>query len=124
MIYLISDLHESTNFKALNDYLSEDHSNDLLIILGDIGLKFRDTEENEKFTQYFLSIKYPVAFIDGNHENYQYIYSYPVEEWNGGLVHRQDHRLKHVSGLDCTPQIHQLVEELHVCSYRGKGAPE
>jgi predicted phosphodiesterase len=96
MIYLLSDLHESTNFKALNDYLSEDHSNDLLIILGDIGLKFRDTEENEKFTQYFLSIKCPVAFIDGNHENYQYIYSYPVEEWNGGLVHRLSENIVHL----------------------------
>ena len=96
MIYLISDLHESVNFKALNDYLSEDHSKDLLIILGDIGLKFQNTEANERFTQYFLSIKYPVAFIDGNHENYQYIYGYPVEEWNGGLVHRLSENIVHL----------------------------
>ena len=28
-------------------------------------------------------------FVDGNHENYTRLYNdYPVEEWNGGKVHR------------------------------------
>ena len=31
---------------------------------------------------------YTTLFVDGNHENFDRLYSYPVEEWNGGKVHK------------------------------------
>ena len=31
---------------------------------------------------------YTICFCDGNHENFPAIYSYPVETWNGGQIHR------------------------------------
>lgn len=31
---------------------------------------------------------YTTLFIDGNHENHKLLNCYPVEEWNGGFVHR------------------------------------
>lgn len=96
MIYLISDLHGDKKFKGLQEYLRAAESNDLLIILGDIGLNFENTPENRDFTEYFLSMKKNIAFIDGNHENFGYINSFPLDTWNGGTVHRLSEHIVHM----------------------------
>ena len=88
MIYFISDIHEDLNFSGLTEYIKLATDKDLLIILGDIGLNFQNTEENRKFTERFLQVDKNVAFIDGNHENFDYLNSFPVEDWNGGKVNR------------------------------------
>jgi len=88
MIYLLSDLHGDKDFAELLNYINTATSNDLLILLGDICLNFENTEENREFTKFFLSIKKNIAFIDGNHENFEYLNSFPDEEWNGGTVRR------------------------------------
>ena len=60
----------------------------MLIILGDIGLNFESTKENQAFDKFFLSANKNIAFIEGNHENFDYLNSFPEEEWNGGTVNR------------------------------------
>ena len=96
MIYLISDLHEDMEFAAFNKYIYEEHKEYLLIILGDVCLKLEATEANDRFTEYFLAAKCPIAIIDGNHENFDYLYSFPVEDWNGGKVHRITENIVHL----------------------------
>ena len=88
VIYFVSDLHGDRHFKGFEQYLSMAKDDDLLIILGDVGLNFEKTKENEEFTEYFLSVKKNIAFIDGNHENFEYLNSFPEEDWNGGKVRR------------------------------------
>ena len=31
---------------------------------------------------------FTTLFVDGNHENFDRLYEYPVEEWHGGKVHK------------------------------------
>ena len=31
---------------------------------------------------------FTTLFVDGNHENFDRLYAYPVEEWHGGKVHK------------------------------------
>ena len=88
MVYLISDLHGDKTAKGLQEYLNIATDSDLLIILGDICLQFEDTEENREFTECFLSSKKNIAFIDGNHENFKYLNTFPKESWCGGEVRR------------------------------------
>ena len=88
MIYFISDVHEDINFIGLKKYLEIATTNDLLIILGDVGLNFQDTEDNREFTKRFLNIDKNIAFIEGNHENFEFLDHFPVEEWRGGKVNR------------------------------------
>ncbi len=88
MIYFISDVHEDINFIGLKKYLEIATKNDLLIILGDVGLNFQDTKQNRLFTEQFLSIDKNIAFIEGNHENFAYLDNFPTEKWNGGTVNR------------------------------------
>ena len=97
MIYFCSDLHGNfTKIGPLKEYLEIATENDLLILLGDVGMHFRETEDNEEFTAFFLSMDKPVAFIDGNHENFDYLNALPVEEWNGGKVHRLTDHIVHL----------------------------
>ena len=88
MIYLISDLHSDFSFPGFKDYLENKNDDDLLIVLGDTGLEFEKTKENLEFNKKFLSVRKNIALIDGNHENFPYLNSFPEEGWNGGQVRR------------------------------------
>jgi predicted phosphodiesterase len=96
MIYLLADQHGGERVGELQKYIDTANDGDLLIILGDIGLKFRDTEENRAFDELILSSSKKIAFLDGNHENFKYIYSFPEEDWCGGRVHRLSENVIHL----------------------------
>lgn len=96
MIYLISDCHGGENILGIERYLELCTDSDLLIILGDVGLSFGNTEENQYFTNWFLSLNKPIAFIDGNHENHSFIDSFPSDIWCGGDVHRLSDTIVHL----------------------------
>lgn len=96
MIYFLSDPHGDINFSGLKKYIDIATDEDLLIVLGDIGLNFENTDANRRFDEYFLSADKNIAFVDGNHENFEYINSFPEEEWNGGTVHRLTPHIVHL----------------------------
>lgn len=96
MIYLLSDLHGGESLAGLENYLSFCRDTDLLIILGDVELAFCDTEENHRFTEWFLSLDTPIALVDGNHENFAFLDSFPEEVWCGSTVHRLSDTLVHL----------------------------
>jgi len=86
MIYLMSDPHGGEYTTALDEYLSVCTSDDILIILGDLGINFGHNGETEAFTQKFLSLKENIIFIEGNHDNHPYFNSLPEAERYGDRV--------------------------------------
>ncbi|MBE6787488.1 MAG: hypothetical protein E7537_03980 [Ruminococcaceae bacterium] len=96
MIYFLSDLHGDLNFKPFFDYLETAKQDDLLIILGDVGIEFEKTAENKEFSKKFLSSNKKIAFLDGNHENFEFINSFSLDNWNGGKVHRLSENIVHL----------------------------
>ena len=96
MIYLLSDLHGEMSHEGFQEYLLHGKDDDILILLGDIGLNFENTPENRAFTDAFLRLQKNIAFIDGNHENFDYLYNFSEEEWNGGKVHRLTDHIVHL----------------------------
>lgn len=96
MIYLTSDLHGGDNMKGLNEFLSVCTDDDWLFILGDTEICFTDWDKHIKYSEYMKSLKCNIAFIDGNHENFDYLYSLPEEDWHGGRVHRVSDRIIHL----------------------------
>ncbi len=64
---------------------------DYVIICGDFGGGwYRDknhVRENDAL-DWLDSLPFTTLFVCGNHENFDRLYSYPVEEWKGGKVHK------------------------------------
>ena len=62
---------------------------DYLVVCGDFGFLFEDDEKEKEFLDYIeASADYTILFVDGNHENFNAINSYPVEDWKSGKIHR------------------------------------
>lgn len=63
---------------------------DFVIICGDFGgIWDRIESQKEKYWLDWLDEKpWTTLFVDGNHENFDRLKTYPVEEWHGGQVHR------------------------------------
>lgn len=94
MIYVTGDCHQ--NFEKLNmssfPEQKEMTKNDYMIICGDFGAVWNKDQESKQETWIldWLEVDKPFTtlFVDGNHENFDRLYKYPVEEWHGGKVHK------------------------------------
>ena len=93
MNYITGDCHG--NFERFNASIfpeqKEMTKDDYVIICGDFGGVWNKDEESNTETMLldWLECKpFTTLFVDGNHENFDRLYEYPVEEWNGGKVHK------------------------------------
>lgn len=109
-IFITGDTHRLLDIAKIDQFDREiGHDltrDDYLIIVGDFGgiwtgreIRGRDfpidlyesysMENEDKYPKIYWERKpYTVLFIDGNHENHNALDMYPVEEWNGGKIHR------------------------------------
>lgn len=89
MIYITGDTHGDQILwdVCIHSFLKE---NDTIIIAGDFGMGFFDGRwwSEEMFFDHLEQQNYTVLFVDGNHEDFNKLNSYPVSQWNGGRVHR------------------------------------
>ncbi|MDE6302711.1 MAG: metallophosphatase, partial [Clostridia bacterium] len=60
---------------------------DYVIVAGDFGFLWKPEYKMEKLRR-LAELPFTVLFVDGNHENYDLLEEYPVEEWKGGKIHR------------------------------------
>ena len=92
MIFVTGDTHRLMDIKKIDEesfpeqkMLSRD---DYLIIAGDFGGVWTGTETDADVLNMHGSRNYTTLFVGGNHENYDVLNGYPVEDWNGGKIHR------------------------------------
>ena len=87
MIYVTGDIHGDQILwdACISNFLKE---GDNIIVLGDFGIGFFDGRywPEEMFYDYLAEQKYTVLFVDGNHENFEKLNSFPVDQWHGGRV--------------------------------------
>ena len=89
MIYITGDTHGDfrrfSNKKMLRNGV-EFTSDDYIIICGDFGLCWQDDRSFTYNCEFFLNKPYTVLWVQGNHENYDMIQRFQLEEWHGGKV--------------------------------------
>ena len=90
MIYVTGDCHG--NFRRFQSDCFPEQANmtkdDTVIITGDFGgVWFGDSRDDETL-DWLERLPFTLAFVCGNHENYDALARYPVAEWHGGKVHR------------------------------------
>lgn len=93
MIYITGDCHR--NYERFNTRnfpeQKEMTKDDFVIICGDFGGVWHKDEESKEETMLmdWLECKsFTTLFVDGNHENFDRLDAYPIEEWHGGKVHK------------------------------------
>ena len=71
-------------------------ADDILIACGDFGFVFLDNEREHKIFDMIAEKPYTICFCDGNHENFAVLNAYPIEQWNGGKIHRIRQNIIHL----------------------------
>lgn len=91
MIYLTGDTHIPLDVEKLNTRSFSEQKkmtrDDYVIVLGDFGLLWHEDKEYYWWKRWFEEKNFTTLWIDGNHENGNWIDSLPVSEWHGGKVH-------------------------------------
>ena len=87
-IFITGDCHASygkLSFKSFPES-RELTKDDYVIICGDFGLWDESAEQNY-WMNWLETRPFTTLWVDGNHENYDLLKQFSVEEWNGGKVH-------------------------------------
>ena len=86
MIYFTGDMHgDKRRFGAWRlRWLGQ---KDALVVCGDFGFLWNGSQEEKEVLDWIGRRRYQVLFVEGTHDNLDLLSQYPVEEWNGGLVH-------------------------------------
>ena len=92
MIYITGDTHREQDIHKINPRefipgrtLTE---NDYVIICGDFGCIWDGGSGDHFWLKWLESLPWNTLFVDGNHENFDVLNTYPVVEWHGGKVHQ------------------------------------
>lgn len=99
-IFVTGDTHRDydlkklyvANFPQQEDLTKEDY----VIICGDFGGVWCGDERDEAILERYKKFNFTTLFCDGNHENFDLLNSYPIEEWHGGKIHRINDSVIHL----------------------------
>ena len=69
---------------------------DILIVCGDFGFMWDESEEEQKKIDFLNQQKYQILFVDGTHENFQKIESQPVVDLYSAKAHRITRNIYHL----------------------------
>ena len=92
MIYVTGDIHGNPMRLSRRAFPEQKEmtKDDYVIVLGDFGIvwNYEGKDPSEEQNLDWLEQKnFTTLFIDGNPENFERLYQYPVKEFHGGKVH-------------------------------------
>ena len=98
MIYLTGDTHGKRDMQKLLSDRNTKHigSDDYLVILGDFGAIWYGDDRDKNILDWYDARPYTTLFVDGNHENFNVIKTYPVVNMFGGKVQRVSEKVFHL----------------------------
>jgi len=90
MVYATGDCHGNI-LRFAPKYFPEQTDmtkKDFAIVCGDLGLVWDGQKEERRKLDWLEDRPFTTLWVDGNHENFDMLAQYPVEEWHGGKIHR------------------------------------
>lgn len=70
--------------------------NDYVIICGDFGCIWSGERKDSYWLDWLASKSFTTLFVDGNHENFDLLDTYLIDEWNGGKTHLIRPNIRHL----------------------------
>ena len=101
MIFITGDIHGSQDIHKLSQSCFSSQyeltRSDYVIICGDFGLLWKKDSKHDQYWLKWLDAKpWTTLWIDGNHENFELLAEYPIEDWNGGKVQKITENIIHL----------------------------
>ncbi|MCW8811426.1 MAG: metallophosphoesterase [Ignavibacteriaceae bacterium] len=100
MIFITGDTDGEIDIRKFNSRKFSEQKNltksDFVIVAGDFGLLWDGSNECNYWLNWLSAKNFTTLFIDGNHENFEILNSYPVITWNGGKAHQITNSVIHL----------------------------
>lgn len=100
MIYVTGDTHVPFDIHKLGTKRFTEQKKmtkaDYIIICGDFGAVWNGDGQQRYWLKWFDEKPFTTLFVDGNHENFNLLNTYPAEMWNGGKVHKVSKHVYHL----------------------------
>ncbi len=89
-IYITGDIHGNLRRFQPEVFYEQEMltKEDIVLVCGDLGLIWYGNEQDDESLDWLEQRPFTTAFVTGNHENYDALRKYPLEEWNGGNIRR------------------------------------
>lgn len=98
MVFLTGDTHIPIDIDKLDFPEQEQMTReDYVIVLGDFGLLWHWDKTFEHYLEWLKEKPYTLLWLDGNHENHEWIQSLPEATWHGGSVHYVAENIIHLA---------------------------
>lgn len=98
MIYCTGDIHGDPrrfNTECFPEQ-KEMTKDDFVIILGDFGIVWSNSKEEKYWLDWLNDKPFTTLFVDGNHENFNMLYTFPVVDFHGGKAHKIRDNIYHL----------------------------
>lgn len=87
MIFVTGDTHGDLS-RFSDPVVKKMKKDDLLIICGDFGFIWSGDKKEEKILESLSKLKFKVAFVDGEHENFDLLNKYELVDFYGGKARK------------------------------------
>lgn len=98
MVYVTGDCHG--DFRRFSTSIFPEQKemtrNDFVIILGDFGGIWSCSKEEKYWLDWLNDKPFTTLFVDGNHENFNMLYTFPVVDFHGGKAHKIRDNIYHL----------------------------
>lgn len=100
-IFVTGDVHGDCDYDKLKRFRTllrdELTLDDYLIICGDFGVLWDGGRQDNYFKEkVYGNFPCTILWVDGNHENFDVLETYPIENWMSGKIHRITDRILHL----------------------------
>lgn len=99
MVFVTGDCHAKFNKFSTENFPEQKEMtrDDIVIVCGDFGL-WNDNNEERYWLKWLSEKNFTIAFVDGNHENFDRLYSdeFPIMDFHGGKAHKIRDNIYHL----------------------------
>lgn len=95
MLFVTGDTHGDLE-RFYSNETKKIKKGDTLFICGDFGFIWDGSAEEQKVLKKLSAQKYTICFIDGTHENFELLKSYPLGTYKGGMVRKISENIYHL----------------------------
>ena len=98
MIYCTGDIHGDPRRFSTECFPEQKEmtKDDFVVILGDFGLVWSGSKEEKYWLDWLNDKPFTTLFVDGNHENFNMLYTFPVVDFHGGKAHKIRDNIYHL----------------------------